>query len=75
MNNYTKLFIDLISVDVDIEEEKKVLILLNSLLDEEYETFVLTLINEKQSLNYNDVSGVLINYEGERISNLLSVIH
>ena len=34
--------------------------------DEEYETFVLTLINEKQSLNYNDVSAAPVNYEVER---------
>jgi len=35
MNNYTKLLIDLINVDVDIEEEDEALILLNSLPDEE----------------------------------------
>ena len=63
MNNYTKLLADLVNVDVTIEEEDKTLILLNSLPDEEYETFVLTLINEKQSLNYNDVSVALVNYE------------
>ena len=47
-------------MDVDIEEDD---ILLNSLSDEEYETFVLTLINGKYLLNYNDVSAALINYE------------
>jgi len=47
MNDYIKFLIDLINVDVDIEEEDKALILLNSLPDEEYETFVLTLINGK----------------------------
>ena len=47
MNNYTKLLTDLVNVDVDIEEENKALILLNSLLDKEYETFILILINEK----------------------------
>ena len=65
MNNYTKLLTDLINVDVNIEEDK-VLLLLNSLSDEEYETFILTLINEKQSLNYNDVSVTLVNYEVRR---------
>jgi len=50
MNDYTKLLTDLVNVDVDIKEEDKALILLNSLPDEEYETFVLTLINGKQSL-------------------------
>jgi len=35
MNDYTKLLTDLVNVDVDIEEEDKALILLNSLPDEE----------------------------------------
>ena len=56
MNNYTKLFADLVIVDVEIEEEDKMVILLNYLFDEEYETFVLTLINGKQTLNYSNVS-------------------
>ena len=46
-----------------INEEDKTLILLNSLPGEEYETFTLTLINDKQTLNYSDVSAALINYE------------
>jgi len=66
MNNYTKLLTDLVNGDVDIVEEDKTLILLNSLPDEEYETFVLTLINGKQSLNYNDVAAALVNYEVRR---------
>ena len=48
MNNYTKLFTDLVNVDVKIDKEDKAVILLNSLSDEEYETFTLTLINERQ---------------------------
>jgi len=63
MNDYTKFLTDLINMDVNMEEENKALILLNSLPDEEYETFVLTLINGRQSLNYNDVSVALVNYE------------
>ena len=51
MNNYTKLLTDLIIVDVDIKEEDKTLILLNSLPDEEYKTFVLTL-DKAALLNY-----------------------
>ena len=47
MYNYTKFLADLINVDMEIEEESKVLIVLNSLTDGEYETFVLTLINGK----------------------------
>ena len=42
MNNYMKFLIDLANVDVAIEEDDKAVILLNSLLDEEYETFILT---------------------------------
>ena len=66
MNNDTKLLANLVNVDVDIEEEDKSLILLNSLPNEEYETFVLTLINSKQSLNYNDMLVALIDYEVRR---------
>jgi len=38
-------------------------ILLNCLLDEEYKTFVLILINGKQTRNYSDVSAALVNNE------------
>jgi len=48
------------------------LILLNSLPDEEYETFVLTLINGKQSLNYSDVSVALVNQEVRRMDKQIS---
>ena len=51
MNNYTKLLTDLVNVDVKIEEENKVLILLNYLPGKKYETFTLTLINGRQTLN------------------------
>ena len=47
MNSYTKLLIDLVNVDVEIDEEDKVVILLNS-LPEEDEIFTLTLINGKK---------------------------
>ena len=66
MNDYTNLLTDLVNVDVDIEEKDKALILLNSLPDEEYETFILILINEKQSFNYNNVSVAIVNYEVRR---------
>ena len=66
MNSYTRLFTDLVNVDVDMKEEDKTLILLNSLSDEENETFVLTLINRKQLLKYNDVSAALVNYKVRR---------
>jgi len=63
MTNYTKLLVGLANVEEVIMNEDKALILLSSLLDEEYETFVLTLINGKQSLSYNEVSAALVNYE------------
>ena len=65
-HEYTKLLTDLVNVDVAV-------ILLNSLPEEEYETFTLTLINGRQSLNYNDVSATLVNYEGGRTECLLQV--
>jgi len=46
-----------------IEDEDKVLILLSSLPDEGYETFVLTLINERTFLIYRDVTTALVNLE------------
>ena len=63
INNYTKLLTDLDNVDVKIDEEDKTVILLNSLPDKECETFTLTLINDRQTLNYNKVSAALVNYE------------
>ena len=45
---------------------------LNSLPDEEYETFTLTLTNGKQTLNYSDVSAALVNYEVRRQDKLSS---
>jgi len=45
-----KLLADLANVDVMIEKGDKALILLSSLPDEGYETFVLILKNERTSL-------------------------
>ena len=66
MNNYTELLTNLVNVDMKIDEEDKAVILLNSLPKEEYETFTFTLINERKSLNYNEVFAVLVNYEVRR---------
>ena len=49
-----------------------ILILLNSLSDEEYETFTLTLINGRQTLKYSEVSAALVNYEVRRQDRLSS---
>ena len=48
-------------VVIENEDKDKALILLSSLPHEDYETFVLTLINNKQSLSYNEVSFALVN--------------
>ena len=50
MNSYTKFLTDLVNVDVEIDEEDNVVILLNSLPEEEYETFTITLINGRKFL-------------------------
>ena len=63
MNSYTKRFTDLVNIDVEIDEDDKVAVLLNSLPREEYETFTFTLINGRKSLNYSEVSAALVNYE------------
>jgi len=66
MNNYTKLLTDLVNVNVENDEEDKAVILLNSLPEEEYETFTFSLINGRKSLNYNEMSVALVNYEVRR---------
>ena len=59
-------------MDVKIDEEDKEVILLNSLPDEEYKTFTLTLISGTQTLNYNAVQAALVNYEVRRQNRLSS---
>ena len=66
MNSYTKLLTDLVNVNVKINEKDKVVVLLNSLHDDEYETFTLTLINGRQTFNYCEVSAALVNYKVRR---------
>ena len=72
MNRYTKLLTDLVNVDVETSEEDKAVILLNSLPREEYETFTLTFLNERKSLNYSKVSAALVSYEVRRQDKLSS---
>ena len=59
-------------MDVKINEEDKAVILLNSLSDEEYEIFTLTMINGRQTLYYNEVSAALVNYKVRRHDKLSS---
>ena len=66
INNYTKLLVHLANVDEMIKGEDKTLNLLSYFSDDEYETFVLTLINGKSSLSYDEVSAALVNHELKR---------
>ena len=63
---FVKLLTYLVNVDVETREEDKTVILLNSLPREEYETFTLTFLNGRKSLNYSEVSAALVNYEVRR---------
>ena len=54
---------NLANVDEVIEVEDKVMILLSSLPDGGYETFVFTLINRKISLSYNEVGTAFVNLD------------
>jgi len=56
-----KFFVNLVNVDLVIRNEDKSLILLSSLSDERYKTFVLTLINERISLSYIQMTTALVN--------------
>ena len=67
-----RLLTDLVNVDVETNKEDKVVIILNSLPREEYETFTLTLINGRKSLNYSEVSAALVSYEVRRHDRLSS---
>ena len=66
VNNYTKLLSDLTRVDEKISDEYKAIILLGSLPDEEYDTFVLTLLNGRSSISYSEVTNALTNYDLRR---------
>jgi len=59
INNYTKLLVDLANVDEVIGEEDKDVILLSSLPDDGYKTFVLTQISRKSSFRYVEVTTAL----------------
>ena len=59
-------------MDVETSEEDKAVILLNSLPRKEYETFTLTFLNGRKSLNYSEVSAALVSYEARRQDRLSS---
>ena len=56
----------------ETSEKDKAVILLNSLPREEYETFTLTFLNGRKSLNYSEVSAALVSYEARRQDRLSS---
>lgn len=62
MNAYMKVLADLADVDEIIEDEDKALLLLSSFSCEEHETFVLTLINGKSSLSYNEMTAAMVSH-------------
>jgi len=66
MNNYTKPLTNLSNIDEVLKNEDKMLILLSSLPDKEYETLVLTLINGKFSLSNNNILAALANLNVRR---------
>ena len=72
LNRYMRFLTDLVNVDVETNEEDKAVILLNSLPREEYETFTLTLLNGRKSLNYSEMSAALVSYEARRHDRLSS---
>ena len=64
-----KLLADLANLDVVIDDKDKALILLSSLPDDGYETFLLTLINGRRSLSYKEVTTAVVNLELRRKNN------
>ena len=64
--NYTKLLANLANMNELIKDKDKELIMLSYLLGDEYETFVLILINGKSSLTDDEVSAALVNHELRR---------
>ena len=65
---YIKFLANLVNVNVNvvIEDEEKALILLSSLPNKGYDTFVLSLINGKISFSYSEVTTALANLELRR---------
>ena len=59
-------------MDVEIDEKDKAVILLNSLPEEEYETFTLISINGRKFFNYSEVSAALVSYKVRRQDRLSS---
>ena len=76
LNCYTKLLTDLVNIDVEVNEEDKAVILLNSLPVEDYETFTLTLIMVENLLIFMKCQLLLLTMRrGGKIDSLLRKTH
>ena len=62
LNDYNKILADLKNLDVEISDEDKCLLLLNSLPDA-YDHLITTLLYGKDEIKFNDVSNALTNNE------------
>ncbi|KAJ8648884.1 hypothetical protein MRB53_001907 [Persea americana] len=62
LDDFNKIIVDLMNIDVKIDDEDKALLLLNSLPDS-YDHFTHTLINRKTEVKYDVVSAILMNNE------------
>ena len=62
LNDYNKIIADLQNLEVEIKDEDKALLLLNSLLDT-YDHLITTLLYWKNEIKFNDVTNTLTNNE------------
>ena len=62
LNDYNKILADLQNLEVEIKDEDKALLLLNSLPDT-YDHLITTLLYGKNEIKFNDVSNALTNNE------------
>lgn len=68
LNEYNKILADLHNLDVDIVDEDKAILLLNSLPDE-YDHPIRTLLYEKEEIKFDVVANALIGNEYRRKDN------
>ena len=63
VNNFTKLLSDMANVNIIVEDEDKAMLLFCSLPENDYGTFVLTMINGRTTVSYKEVTSISVNYE------------
>ena len=61
-NYFNKILADLLNLTVEVKDEDKALLLLNSLLDE-YDHLITTLFCGRKEIKFEDVSNTLVNDE------------